>query len=132
MTLTINTKQKTCLFDSTKQVSKVKGNKGCSNYQKINKCTTEIFYSLLQQGPLSVGIDGSAIQMYESGIFKGECPEDNHAVVVIGYGTENGVNYWLVRNSYSNRWGEKGNIRIDTTSDNHACFVENEGVLPLI
>ena len=124
-------KDKTCAYKPGKKVTKVTGNKWCSNY-KSKKCTTNIFYALLQQGPLAVGIDGAAIEMYESGIFKGKCPDDNHAVVAIGYGTEKGVNYWLVRNSYGANWGEKGNIRVSTLSSNHACFVENEGVLPLI
>jgi C1A family cysteine protease len=36
----------------------------------------------------------------------------NHEVTAIGYGTENGVDYWIVRNSYGKRWGESGYIRL--------------------
>jgi len=52
---------------------------------------------------------------YKSGIFHG-CPENvgkmNHAVAVVGYGTEDGLDYWLVKNSWGTDWGEKGFFRI--------------------
>merc|ERR1712088_254168 len=55
----------------------------------------------------------SGFGQYEGGVFAG-CTgsSTNHAVVVMGYGTENGVDYWLVKNSWSKRWGDKGYIKI--------------------
>lgn len=43
------------------------------------------------------------------------CFSDNktdHAVLLIGYGTENGVPYWLIKNSWSHNWGNNGFIKI--------------------
>lgn len=56
-------------------------------------------------------------QQYKSGIFTSktcnlEGGQINHAVLVIGYGSENSVSYWLVRNSWSEKFGENGYFRI--------------------
>merc|ERR1711879_25943 len=36
----------------------------------------------------------------------------NHAVTVVGYGTQDGEDYWLVKNSWGDRWGDKGFIKM--------------------
>ena len=36
----------------------------------------------------------------------------NHAVVLVGYGALNGVNYWIVRNSWGDWWGLAGYVLI--------------------
>ncbi|CAN1307505.1 Cysteine proteinase RD21A [Linum perenne] len=66
--------------------------------------------------PVSVAIEagGRAFQLYESGVFMGQCGTQlDHGVVAVGYGTENGVDYWLVRNSWGPDWGEKGYIKME-------------------
>ncbi|KAJ7967494.1 Cysteine proteinase [Quillaja saponaria] len=66
--------------------------------------------------PVSVAIEagGRAFQLYNSGVFTGLCGTQlDHGVVVVGYGTENGTDYWIVRNSWGPRWGENGYIRME-------------------
>ena len=36
----------------------------------------------------------------------------NHAVTVVGYGTEKGIPYWLIKNSWGNWWGDNGFIKV--------------------
>nr|DAD25481.1 TPA_asm: hypothetical protein HUJ06_026945 [Nelumbo nucifera] len=66
--------------------------------------------------PVSVAIDASSndFLFYSTGVFTGECGTDlNHAVTVVGYGTsEEGMKYWLLKNSWGTQWGDKGYMRI--------------------
>lgn len=72
--------------------------------------------ALATLGPLAILVDASSWSSYESGIFNG-CDYSynislDHAVNLIGYGSDNGQNYWIVRNSWAANWGEDGYIRL--------------------
>lgn len=42
----------------------------------------------------------------------------NHGVVVVGYGSQNGVDFWGVRNSWSTNWGERGYFKLERNLKN--------------
>ena len=71
----------------------------------------------LNKQPISVAIeaDQRAFQLYSSGILTGDVCGDklDHGVLVIGYGEENGINYYIIKNSWSSDWGEEGYIRLE-------------------
>ena len=76
-------------------------------------------------GPIAISVDASEWHSYNGGVFNG-CnqtnPDVNHVTVLVGYGSENGQNYWLVRNSWSASWGEAGYIKLLRTDDeNNNC-----------
>lgn len=68
---------------------------------------------------------------YSSGILSASaCPGDyiDHAVTAVGYGTENGQEYFLVRNSWGQWWGEQGYVRIAVSSGYGACGINRHPV----
>lgn len=76
---------------------------------------------------ISVAIDASrpSFQFYSSGVYTdSSCGNNeeslNHAVSVVGYGTDSltGQDYWLVRNSWGRSWGDMGYIRMRRNNDN--------------
>ncbi|XP_023949514.2 digestive cysteine proteinase 1-like [Bicyclus anynana] len=74
----------------------------------------DIAEQLVKIGPLSISIDASSLMNYQKGIINGQsCSgfELNHAVLLVGYGTDNGLPYWLVKNSWGG-FGEKGYFRM--------------------
>lgn len=64
--------------------------------------------------PVAVLMDGSVFQFYRSGVYTGECGTNlNHGVAVVGYGeSEDGVKYWLIKNSWGVEFGENGYFRL--------------------
>ncbi|KAK4744968.1 hypothetical protein SAY87_011280 [Trapa incisa] len=86
--------------------------------------------------PVSVAIEagGRAFQLYRSGVFTGICGTDlDHGVVVVGYGTDDGVDYWTVRNSWGPKWGEGGYIRLERNikAETGKCGIAMEPSYPV-
>lgn len=94
-----------------------------SDWTDISTDETVIAQQLVDIGPLSALLDATQLQFYKSGIWTGHldgtspalgCHPDNldHAVLLVGYGTENGTDYWTVKNSWGTGFGEEGYFRI--------------------
>ncbi|XP_018327527.1 cathepsin L-like isoform X2 [Agrilus planipennis] len=90
-------------------------------------------------GPVSAAIDASqeSFQFYSDGVYydpKCESAADkmNHAVLVVGYGTEpDGKQYWLIKNSYGTGWGIGGYMKIAKYANNH-CGIATYASYPLV
>ena len=65
--------------------------------------------------PVSIAVQANqpAFQMYSGGIVKSGCGNQlDHGVLIVGYGTDGGVDYWKVKNSWGPTWGDQGYLRI--------------------
>ena len=89
---------------------------------------TDAMKSGLALQPLKVSIRASAtcFQRYASGIFNNtKCgTQHNHATLVVGWGIEAGVEYWIMKNSWGVTWGEQGYMRLQIIPGDGNCGIQ--------
>jgi len=93
----------------------------------------------VSMGPVSIAIeaDTKAFQLYTSGVLTGDACGTNldHGVLIVGYGEEQGTEYWLVKNSWGPSWGDEGYIKIgrsDSTNDPGVCGIAMQASYPVV
>lgn len=85
------------------------------SYEDVPAYNEKALQKAVANQPVSIAIEagGRDFQHYKSGIFTGRCGTAvDHGVVAVGYGTENGKDYWIVRNSWGANWGESGYLKM--------------------
>ena len=97
---------------------------------------TQLMAALAMQ-PVSIAIeaDTDIFKTYNGGIISStDCGTKlDHGVLLVGYGTEDGRDYWIVKNSWGADWGEKGYFRIarDASQDGPGiCGVQMQPSYP--
>ena len=109
------------------------------SYVDVKPNSDDAMMSALNQQPVSIAIqaDQKDFQLYKSGVFTGSCGTQlDHGVLVVGYGTSEGEDYYLVKNSWGTTWGDKGYIKLgrgDEYNNGHGqCGMLMQGSYPVL
>jgi hypothetical protein len=97
---------------------------------------SELVDAVAKWGPIPVGIDASrsSFQLYKNGIYyDASCSssQTNHMLLIVGYGSSNGNDYWIARNSWGTSWGQNGDVLLARNKNNacgvatNACYAKN-------
>merc|ERR1719197_1897995 len=107
----------TCSASKSSDPALAKGS--VTSFNDVTSDSASQLMAAVSKGPVSVAIeaDQSGFQFYKSGVFSGTCGTNlDHGVLVVGYGTDSGKDYWKVKNSWGTSWGDAGYIRLVRSS----------------
>ncbi|XP_075700292.1 cathepsin S-like [Rhinoderma darwinii] len=122
---------RTCHFNTTKKAA------GITSYKEVPYGDENKLKQVVGKvGPVSVAIDASqrSFYLYKTGVYYDplcSSAHTNHAVLVVGYGADDGVEYWLVKNSLGPSFGDEGYIKMARNRYNH-CGIANFGSFPVL
>jgi len=106
-------KEGVCKYDPTKTAVSVFGS---FNITELDEPAMEM--AVANVGPVTISFTvESDFKSYAGGVYDNKNCRDtihdvNHDVQIVGYGTDNGIPYWTVKNSWGQRFGEQGYFKI--------------------
>ena len=119
-------KDGTCGYDSDKTEVSV------ASHKDVATGSVEQLEIAVTQQPVSIAIEADQwnFELYSKGVIKKNCGTNlDHGVLVVGYGTDDDTDYWLVKNSWGTTWGLDGYVKILRSYDD-LCGVLDDPSYP--
>mmetsp|Transcript_17393 Transcript_17393/g.29263 ORF Transcript_17393/g.29263 Transcript_17393/m.29263 type:complete len:146 (+) Transcript_17393:570-1007(+) len=105
-----------CLYNKSKGMGRV------ASFSDVKQNDPDQLKAAIAKGPVSVAIqaDSFIFRSYSKGVIDSkDCGQNlNHGVLAVGFGNEEGLDYFLVKNSWGPSWGDQGFVRISASADN--------------
>jgi len=118
-------KDGTCKYSSSNNTGV-----NCTGWANVTPNDPNAMKAQLAKSALAVAIeaDKRVFQSYTSGVFTSTSCGTNldHATNVVGWGTESGMDYWLMRNSWGTSWGEQGYMKLEIVSGAGICGIQSD------
>jgi len=112
----------TCNYNPSKVMAPITNYTCLTNPNTTGANEDQMASFLVQNGPLSIAMDASLLQDYDSGIIDfwvWDCSDTelDHALLIVGFGQETSeiwgtTPFWIIKNSWASSWGEQGYFRI--------------------
>ncbi|XP_012673533.2 cathepsin S [Clupea harengus] len=108
----------------------------CTSFKFVTEDSEDALKEALATiGPVSVAIDATRPQFtfFRSGVYNdASCTQKvNHGVLAVGYGSMEGQDYWLVKNSWGATFGDHGYIRM-ARNKNNQCGIAKYACYPIM
>ena len=125
------------------------GKDGRCRFKRENVGATDVGYTDIRRGseselqsavatvgPISIAMDAGhkSFQLYKTGIYNEPMCSSmklDHGVLAVGYGSENGQDYWIVKNSWGTVWGMEGYFMIARNKEN-MCGIATQASYPRV
>ena len=113
---------------------KVPGSK-LYEYRFMNPESVDDIKKSLQNGPIAIALDANSFlfRFYESGVIDLD-PEYsnrlNHAVMLVGFGEDEGGEHWIIQNSWGSGWGDNGFVKLRIKDGLGTLLCQIYGVYP--
>lgn len=110
-----------CKYTKSKGVVKV------TTYKDVPANSSAALKAAVTQQPVSVAIeaDKPVFHQYTGGIITTGCGTAlDHGVLAVGYGTASGQDYYIVKNSWTTDWGDKGYVRVGIKDGAGVCGIQ--------
>eukprot|EP00742_Colponemidia_sp_Colp-10_P002259 GILJ01002413.1.p1 GENE.GILJ01002413.1~~GILJ01002413.1.p1 ORF type:complete len:493 (+),score=33.90 GILJ01002413.1:39-1517(+) len=100
-----------------------------SSVYRVPSTVKDIQIEILNGGPVEAAFTVfEDFPHYQSGVYQHVVGDvlGGHAIKIIGWGTERGLDYWLIANSWNTNWGLRGFFKIKRGTNE--CYIENQVV----